>query len=308
LTPLNKQSVEKQMEDLRLGKDLQIRLTSQGTWLDKASGRAVINSEPALRATESLAPIQLGVGVSGGVEMKFAAVRTAHESGLVVAAWDVVNAFFSVGRAQMFDAVAQKVPEIYGNLLPSYGLVTPVLLSYEEDGVLVLEIMPSLEGARIGCIRASWLYCVAVQPVYEMLTDEFEGVQIRAVIDDMTAMFEPPLDSGSAEAWEELYERIWEFQERYRVLAGGLGLDLHPTKGGVLLPALAPLPVRRQSLRIVQGLVEVGGAIGSKDFVDAFTATKEEQAHRRIESILQISENHPQACMKLLTVSALHKL
>jgi hypothetical protein len=208
----------------------------------------------------------------------------------------------------MFDAVAQKVPEIYGNLLPSYGLVTPVLLSYEEDGVLVLEIMPSLEGARIGCIRASWLYCVAVQPVYEMLTDEFEGVQIRAVIDDMTAMFEPPLDSGSAEAWEELYERIWEFQERYRVLAGGLGLDLHPTKGGVLLPALAPLPVRRQSLRIVQGLVEVGGAIGSKDFVDAFTATKEEQAHRRIESILQISENHPQACMKLLTVSALHKL
>jgi hypothetical protein len=34
LTPLNKQSVEKQMEDLRLGKDLQLRLTSQG----KAAG------------------------------------------------------------------------------------------------------------------------------------------------------------------------------------------------------------------------------------------------------------------------------
>jgi len=140
-----------------------------------------------------------------------------------------------------------------------------------------LEIMPSLEGARIGCIRASWLYCIVVQPVYEILSEEFDGVEIRAVIDDMTAMFEPPLDPGNAVAWEDLYEKIWEFQERYRVLAGGLGLDLHPTKGGVLLPAHAPLPVRRQNLRIVQGLVEVGGAIGSKEFVDAFTATKEDQ-------------------------------
>jgi hypothetical protein len=308
LTPLNKQPVEKQLEDLRLGKDLQLRLTSQGTWLDKAAGRAVISSEPAMRATESLAPIQLGVGVSGGVEMKFAAVRTAHDCGMVIAAWDVVNAFFSVRREQMFMAVAHKVPEVYGNLLTSYGLVTPVIFSYEDEGVLVLEIMPSLEGARIGCIRASWLYCIVVQPVYELLSEEFDGVEIRAVIDDMTAMFEPPLDPGNADAWEDLYEKIWEFQERYRVLAGGLGLDLHPTKGGVLLPAHAPLPVRRQNLRIVQGLVEVGGAIGSKEFVDAFTATKEDQACKRIESILQISENHPQACMKLLTVSALHKL
>ncbi len=75
-----------------------------------------------MRATESLAPIQLGVGVSGGVEMKFAAVRTAHECGMVVAAWDVVNAFFSVRREQMFMAVAHKVPEVYGNLSGSRKL------------------------------------------------------------------------------------------------------------------------------------------------------------------------------------------
>jgi hypothetical protein len=83
LTPLNKQSAEKQQEDLVAGRDLQLRLTSQGTWLDKAAGRAVISSEPAQRATASLTPIQLGVGVSGGVEMKCAAVRTVHARGMV---------------------------------------------------------------------------------------------------------------------------------------------------------------------------------------------------------------------------------
>jgi hypothetical protein len=305
LTPLNKQSEEKQREDLVAGRDLQLRLTSQGTWLDKAAGRAVINSEPAQRATASLAPIQLGVGVPGGVEMKFAAVRTAHARGMVIAAWDVVNAFFSVGREQLFQAVARKAPEVYGNILPSYGLVTPVLLSYEEDGGLVIECMPSVEGARIGCIRASWLYCIAVQPVYEQLAVEFSGVEIRAVIDDMTAMFEPPQDPADLMAWEALYEKIWNFQERYRSLALDLGLDLHPSKGGILLPPNAPLPVLRTSLRIVPGLVEVGGAIGSQVFVDTFTSAKEDQARKRIDSILQISDNHPQACMKLLTVSGL---
>ncbi len=64
-----------------------------------------------------------------------------------------------------------------------------MVLSYEEDGVLIIECIPSVEGARIGCIRASWLYCIAVQPVYGQLAVEFDGVEIRVVIDDMTVMF-----------------------------------------------------------------------------------------------------------------------
>jgi hypothetical protein len=131
--------------------------------------------------------------------------------------------------------------------------------------------MPSVEGAHIGCIRtcirASWLYCIAVQPVYEQLAVEFDGVEIRAVIDDMTAMFEPPQDPTDSLVSEALYEKIWCFQERYRSLALGLGLDLHPSKGSILLPSNAPLPVHRCALRIVPGLIEVGGVIDSQVFV-----------------------------------------
>jgi hypothetical protein len=87
---------------------------------------------------------------------------------------------------------------------------------------------------------------------YEQLAVEFDGVEIRAVIDDMTAMFEPPQDPTDLLAWEALYEKIWGFQERYRSLALGLGLDLHPSKGGILLPPNAPLPVHRSALRVVR--------------------------------------------------------
>ncbi len=53
----------------------------------------------------------------------------------------------------------------------------------------------------------------------------------------MTAMFKPPSDVS---VWEDTYEMIWAFQDRYRVLTEELNLVLHPIKGGILLPPGAP--------------------------------------------------------------------
>ncbi len=165
--------------------------------------------------------VQLGVGVSGGVEMKLAAVRTAHARGMVIVAWDVVNAFFSVGRA-------------------------------------------------------------AVQPVHEQLAVEFDGVEIRAVIDDMTAMFEPPRarDPTDSLEWEALYEKMWCFQERY--------LRTGPCNWPLVLVWIC---THRKAVFYFPQMLRCRCTASAVLF--GLSRVKDDQARKRIESILQISDNHP---------------
>ena len=84
LTPLHKLPLEerRQREDASL--EPKLRPINASTLLAKAALSAVLETPAALRSTEKLAPHQLAIGVSRGVEKLVHICRAAHANGWLV--------------------------------------------------------------------------------------------------------------------------------------------------------------------------------------------------------------------------------
>ena len=122
-------------------------------------------------------PHQLGVGVSGGCEAAIHATRRFMEmmpKGHVIAKLDFSNAFNSLHRDAMLEAVYNKVPEIYKFCLLSYNHSS--ILRYGNWTIL------SQEGSQQGDPLGPLLFCVTQQPLLLSLSSEL----IVGYMDDIT--------------------------------------------------------------------------------------------------------------------------
>ena len=97
LTPLHKLPPEerRQREDAAL--EPKLRPINASTLFATALS-AVLETPAALRSTEKLAPHQLAVGVSRGVEKLVHICRAAHANGWLVGRNDFTNGFNSLSR------------------------------------------------------------------------------------------------------------------------------------------------------------------------------------------------------------------
>ena len=120
--------------------------------------------------TSMLSPTQLGVGIKGGAEAAVHATRRYLQEmpkENLVAKLDFRNAFNSLMRNQMLDAIARVAPEIYS--------VNSILSSGNHEVV-------SSEGPQQGDPLGPLMFSITIQPILDKLNSEL----VIGYLDDIT--------------------------------------------------------------------------------------------------------------------------
>ena len=179
-------------------KDGGIRPIAVGyTWRRLAAKCA--NHHVIERASKLLAPLQLGVGIPGGAEAAVHATRRFIDGmpkDSVIVKLDFSNAFNTLRRDTMLEAVAKDLPEIYAFAHANYSDATQ--LKFSEHVVL------SEEGPQQGDPLGSLMFCLALQRLLRELT---ASLQV-GYLDDLTL-------GGNAQTVAADVDHIMANSERY---------------------------------------------------------------------------------------------
>ena len=111
LSALNKISEAEQKELERLGLERKLRPVNSGCGIAKTPLRCAIQSPSAKRVAKDLEPFQLGYAAAAGPQTKCAIARALFEAGYFISLQDAVNAFNTLCRQAMLDAVAPSGPK-----------------------------------------------------------------------------------------------------------------------------------------------------------------------------------------------------
>jgi len=157
-------------------KDGGIRPIAVGyTWRRLAAKCA--NSYAVTRLSQLLAPIQLGVGIPGGAEAAVHATRrwlTTMPEDNVLVKLDFTNAFNTLRRDSLLEAVAKEIPELYRFAHASYS--NRPLLRYGSSIIL------SEEGTQQGDPLGPLEFCLVLQPLLIKLKSDLR----IGYLDDLT--------------------------------------------------------------------------------------------------------------------------
>ena len=124
-----------------------------------------------------MAPIQVGVGVTSGAEAAIHAARRYANNmpdTHVIVKLDFTNAFNTLRRDSLLEAVAREVPEIYRFAHAAYA-VEPIL-QYDADTIR------SQEGTQQGDPLGPLEFCITIQPLLIRLRAELR----IGYLDDLT--------------------------------------------------------------------------------------------------------------------------
>ena len=114
--------------------------------------------------------LQVGVGVPGGCEAAVhATLRFLHvlPDNKVIAKLDFSNAFNTIKRSSVLEAVHSKMPEIFNYCQLSYG--SSSRLRYGKYTVL------SSEGVQQGDPIGPLLFCLTIHPLLSQLNSDFKN-------------------------------------------------------------------------------------------------------------------------------------
>jgi len=205
----------------------------------------------------ALAPLQLGVGVSGGTEALAHAVRTALDADplTVVISIDAANAFNSLDRSALFAAVRKRAPALLPVVTWAYGAATDLHIVRAPEGTPPVQ---SQCGVRQGDPLAALLFALTVQDALEDTRDAVPAATPLAYADDMCIV-------GRPAPAEQAFQRLSG--------AGGLGragLRVAVPKCGVHggdPVVAAALAARRGIAHLPAGIVVLGAPVGCEAFV-----------------------------------------
>ena len=199
------------------------------------------------------APIQLGVATPGGVESIPHAIRALTEQSpdTDVISIDVQNAFNSVHRSAIHDAVSKTFPEFLQHFRNSYSTHPLLRTRLEDTGELVT--IPSTNGTLQGSTFSQVFFNLAVHKAYTTTQAQHPNTALFALHDD-TYIAGPPLDIIAAAA-----TLTRELQS--------LGLNTQPEKArawsrrntGLYTPTTHGTPS-------TQGIIVAGAPVGTPTF------------------------------------------
>ena len=199
-----------------------------GLTLRRLSSKLVSSYASGLLAN-SFSPLQVGVGVSRGVEAAVHATRAFVQSLSPTEALvklDFTNAFNCIRRDSFLEAVALHIPDAYPYVHAAYAETS--FLGY--DG----HVIPSAEGVQQGDPLGPLLFCLALHPTLTSSSAEFR----IGYLDDLFL--------GG-----ELHQLEMEV-ENLKSSAAKIGLTLNASKCEVVLTASgAQLPPSMTGLRMV---------------------------------------------------------
>jgi hypothetical protein len=135
------------------------------------------NNFATSKLSEYFAPIQLGVGIRGGCEAAVHACRRYLENipdNHVIAKLDFSNAFNSLHRDAMLNAISTHVPEIYAFCHLAYS--TSSILKFGNHTIY------SQEGCQQGDPLGPLIFCLTIHPILQSLNSNFK----IGYLDDIT--------------------------------------------------------------------------------------------------------------------------
>ena len=140
---------------------------------------------------QSLAPLQLGVGVSGGVEAAGIAVRAAlaQDDQAMALKLDIANCFNSLKRSAVFRAVQRHVPDLLPFVQWAYGGTTNLhIVGAPTDTAPVASAAGVKQGDPLGMLLAG----LTLHSVQERVHRATNGAVQVAVADDITLVGRAP--------------------------------------------------------------------------------------------------------------------
>jgi hypothetical protein len=312
LSPFNKLSHEENEERIQNGLDPALRPVNNGVMITKNTTILVCGTPAAVAAKKKLSPIQLGLGTKAGPEIAAHNTQALWAQGCAISSEDGVNGFNAIKRQAVIDAVHERWPEGDTFVNTLYGHASPCFFSFSDgEGNRRIRVILSVEGTRMGCPLGSFGFDLAMAHfVYDKLFAEFKKQAIiRALTDDLIPAFKPPLEDSYA-AWEEVYNNIALFWDRYDSYAGPIGIVRNLKKSALLLPNDAPEPLYRERAgRIVlvprrDGLVVSGAPIGTDAFRDKHAEGVADRAIIRVGQIMTLALADPHVTWRLLGLCA----
>lgn len=202
-----------------------------------------------------LAPLQLGVGIRGGAQCMGHAINAgvrAHPD-YVVLQLDAKNAFNTLSRQDMLEAVLDRAPKLGRYALWMYTTPSPLHLTQAPVG---RDTLWSRAGVRQGDPCGPLFFALAMQGALEQVNSHFQDVEVLAYLDDVFLL-------GPA----HMVEQAYRFFERCTL---ELGLVMQPTKSTVYSPNTSSAQTVGVKLGFnvsTTGIVAAGCPVGEDGFV-----------------------------------------
>jgi hypothetical protein len=181
INALNKLSAKGNDALIAAGKDLKVRPINSGCTFGKYAVKLLTETPSSLKIKRSMQYLNLGMGTPAGSEKIANILQMVYKKGGAVAKEDATNAFNTLKRQHMRIQQDKVLPEATKSLNFFYGDRSIVLYSHRDEmGVDRIAVIFSEEGPRMGCSAGSFLFGIAIQPVYEALSVEFPNVILVA--------------------------------------------------------------------------------------------------------------------------------
>ena len=226
-------------------------------WL-RLLGKCVAKGKAA-DAGDKLAPLNLGVGIPGGAEIVvhaanlYARLLRSRDAGsiplavdedpLCLLATDFSNAFNTLSRREMADAIKERFPDLLPFFNWSYGHAADLRLG---TGFLVCS---SSTGVRQGDPLGPLFFCLGIQRVLEEMARDHPDVHFMFYLDDGTLF-------GTR---SKLTSAFFDFKER----CAKIGLILNTDKSVGWDPTIDNDKTQREGINWVRDGVKIlGGPIG----------------------------------------------
>ena len=302
LTALNKVSIDEQSALEDNNEDRKIRPINGGSMLLKQPFKALLKTDPVLRAKESLAPFQLGLDSPGGPEKVAHTFFAASQAGQPILKTDCFAAFQHLTRQTQLDSIDNACPEATNIFNTYYGRVEPVGLyfHYDDNDEMTVACHLSSEGPRQGCTLGSFSFDLGFDTIIKPLADKYPSYIIKLLTDDSPATMPTPQNE---EEWHNLYQMVSDFLKDFEILGRPKGVILNMDKCEFLIPTSSPQPksgVLPEGLIKRDGLIIAGVPCGSNQFINEFLEDKTLQIAKKIKCILTAAKQEPQGVTRLL--------
>lgn len=227
---------------------------------------------------KSLAPLQLAVGVSGGVEALVHAIRSALEEDPETALLtvDMANAFNTVDRSALLAAVKKRAPSLLPYVQWSYIAATDLHIMGAPAGT---EPVKSRTGVRQGDTLAMLLFGLVLQDVLERTRDAAPAVACLSIADDVNLV-------GKVDALRTAFQTLVGEQG-----AAGVGLRVQQRKCAITAgppegvnSLAAELGVRH----CPEGVTVCGTPIGANAFVAEALSKRADGIIAQVDKLMQL--------------------